>query len=686
MARRRRKDPADSRPGRPDPLEVVDPEALSKWWKLRGKDASGALLHWTDTRRTYLRGYNTLDLIHEAIYEGRPLGRRIATAAMDFLRAQTKASSYLNVLQSMVDTVVSRNGKRRAMPVIGCDDAEYSEKLYARRASRILRRKMGQPSLEIELPLWMRDGVVRGDGFLQAVRNGGDITVERFPRSELVFDDGEVKGGWPRTLSRVTLVDRDVLAAQFPKEGKRIARVTRGARDPWSPYDYDSPIDNDMVELVMGWRLPTSIGAEDGAVVYAIRDGGEPLKAGTWCRPRFPLARLQWTPPMRGFLGIGLCQQLAGSQGKVNELWADHQEALYWGSALKLIVPRGSNANKHHLIKRHPAVVETDGGITKDSWIAPDPASRQAMDSLRWLLQQMYEIAGISQAAAASKNPLGPDASGKALDTFYDIESDRFSQFESQYAMGRVQVGLVMLDEARDLAEDVSEGRVEADLAPWIENIEWKRFEFDGGTYHLFVEPENFIPEARGGRLDVLGDMAKIPGLLTDPLVTASLFEEPDIQRANRHLLGPMRMLEAVMEMLGDPRIPIEDCVPTPYMLAVPGLAKKMALGELGNAFSERAKDAEVGRYRWFLEMLQDLEKMAAAPPPAPMLGPPGAGGPPPGAPGMPPIGPPGADGAPPMMAPTFGPDGGIGPMMPDPMGGATSQLAAGMPLMPGVS
>ena len=678
MARRRRKDPADSRPGRPEPTDVIG-DSPAKWWKLKGKDAGNALWAWTDTRRAYLRGYNTLDLIHEAIYEGRPLGRRIATAAMDFLRSQTQASSYLNVLQSMVDTVVSRNGKRRPMPVIGCDDAEYSEKLYARRASRTLRRKMGQPLLEVELPLWMRDGVVRGDGFLQAVRNGGDVSVERFPRSELVFDDGEVKGGWPRTLSRVTLVDRDVLAVQFPKDGKRIARVTRASRDPWSPYDYDSPIDNDMVELVMGWRLPSQIGADDGRVVYTIRDGEEPLREAQWKRPRFPLARLQWTPPMRGFLGIGLCQQLAGSQGKVNELWADHQEALYWGSALKIMVPRGSQTNKHHLRARHPAIVEVDGGITRDSWIAPDPASRQAMDSLRWLIQQMYEIAGISQAAAASKNPLGPNASGKALDTFYDIESDRFSMFESQYSMGRVQVGLVMLDKTRDLIEAVEADEVDVDLAPWIDNIDWKKFEFDGGTYHLFVEPANFIPETRGGRLDVLGDMAKIPGLMTDPLQMASLFEEPDISRANRHLLGPMRMLEAVMEMLGDPSIPLEDCVPTPYMLAEPGLAKKMALGELGNAFSERANDDEIGRYRWFLSMLESAEK-SAAPPPAPMPMAPDAGAPPPGMPA------PGPMATPPMMSPMIGPDGGMGPMVADPLGGASAQLAAGMSLTPGVS
>lgn len=677
MARRRRKDPADARVGRPEPLETVS-DQQQKWWRADGKDAASALWHWTDMRRAYLRGYWTMDLIHEAIYEGRPLGRRIATAAMDFLRAQTQASSYLNVLQSMVDTVVSRNGKRRAMPVIGCDDAEYSEKLYARRASRVLRRKMGTPHLEIELPLMMRDAVIRGDGFIQAVRNGGDISVERFPRSELVFDDGEVRQGWPRTLSRVTLVDREVLMAKFPKDASRIAKVTRASRDPWSPYDYESPIDNDMVELCMGWRLPSSIGAKDGRCAFVIRDGGAPLYEDEYTRPRFPIARLQWTPPMRGFLGIGLIQQLSGSQHKVNELWQDHQEALYWGSALKILIPRGSGTNKHHLRARHPAIVEVDGAVSKENWIAPDPASRQAMDSLRWLIQQMYEIAGISQAAAASKNPLGPNASGKALDTFYDIESDRFSQFENQYAMARVQAGLIMLDEAKELAEDVADGEADVELAPWIQNIEWKRFEFDGGTYHLFVEPANFIPETRGGRLDVLGDLAKIPGFLSDPIQIASLFDEPDISRANRHLLGPMRMLESLMEMLGDDSVPLEDCVPTPYMLSVPGLAKKMAEGELGNAFAEGADDALIGRYRWFLKMLEELEMQAQPPPPPPA-------GPGPGAPALPP---PGAGPLPPPLAtpPQLAPIGPNGGLVSDPLGGATSILAAGGSLAPGAA
>lgn len=657
---RKRKDVADTRPGRELPEEPT--LSTDRWWRKSGKVAGDGLISWVETRRSFLRGYNTLDLIHEAIYEGRPVGRRIATAAMDFLKAQTKASSYLNVLQSMVDTVVSRIAKRRPMPVISADDAEYSEKLYARRASRTLRRKMGQPIIERLSPLWLRDGIVRGDGFVQGIRIGGDAGLERFARSELVFDDGEARDGWPIRLARVRRVDRDRLAAAYPDDAARIRKVQQAPRDYWDPYDYDSPIDSDQVEIITGWSLPSSPDAEDGKYVRVIRDGGKPLVDRPWKRMRFPIARIQWTPGMRGFYGIGLIQQLGGSQNKVNELWNDIQEAIYWGSGLKIWERRGTDINKHHLRARHPIVMEYDGD--KPIYEAPNPVSNQALEALRWIIQKMYDIAGISELAASSKSTLGPNASGKALDTMEDIQSDRFSQLETQQAMGRVDMGMVLLDEARDLAEDKD---FKGKLAPWVKSIDWGKFDFDQGMYHLNVEPENFLVESRAGKLDQLGDLGKIPGLLTNPLETASLFEEPDIQRTMRHKLGPYRCLEKIMEMLGNMSVPLEDCTPTPYMN--PEMAKEMAEGELGNAFSEEADDELLGRYRWFLQMLDGLQKqkMMTAPPPSPMPGPPMSG--PPGIPGPEgPMGPPG------MLPPGM-------PMPPD-----MPQPPTGMPMPPGVS
>lgn len=614
------------------------------WWQLDGRDQSSAAWTWADQRRTDQRGYDTLDLIHEAMYEGRPVGRRLSVAALEFLAAQRAAPSNLNVMSSLVDAVHARITKRRPFPVISADDAEYSEKLYARRASRVLRRKLGQPVLERMKPLVMRDCAIRGDGFIKVIRKGGDVSYKRVPRSRLIWDDSEAVDGAPRTLCHHELVQRDELMTRYPKEKTRLSRLPTGQRETYQAYDWDASQRADMVEVLYAYRLPTDPKAKDGAYAVCVRDLGEPLESRPWTRPRYPFAGMTWTPPNRGIRGIGLIQQMAGHQGKVNEIWRDHQESLYWGSGLKVFVRRGTAAdgqdaiNKQHLRARHPVVIEHDGEAPQ--YISANPASTQAMDSLRWLVQQMYELSGVSQASAASKNPLGPNASGKALDTMYDIESDRFSQIELQYALMSVDLGMATLDEAQEMADDEMPPGIK--LASWIKTIDWDKFDFDGGGYHLVLEPINFLPDARSGKLDAVADMAKIPGLL-DPMQLASLFDEPDIARANRHLLGPMRRMEKLVEKLCNLDVPQESCTPTPYMLQPPGFAKKFVEDEMAGADAEMGDDLTereemvLGRFRWFLTMLEGVTNLGNGQVASPIgAGPPGAMPPSPGAAGPP--------------------------------------------------
>jgi hypothetical protein len=70
------------------------------------------------------------------------------------------------------------------------------------------------------------------------------------------------------------------------------------------------------------------------------------------------------------------------------------------------------------------------------------------------LHQQAFELTGVSQASAtSSKSSLGPGASGVALDTQYDIESERFAMVEAQYARYRMDAAQLYLDAARRVAK-----------------------------------------------------------------------------------------------------------------------------------------------------------------------------------------------------------------------------------------
>lgn len=573
----------------------------ARWWTCEGDAAAQALWAWFERLRAMWSNGALIDLVHKAIYEARPLGSTSDTLASDQLLRSASAPAQINITKSMVDTATSKIAKRRPYPAIGADDAGWSEKLFAKRATRVLRRKLAQPRIERLKPKIVRDGLLWGTGCVKVVRAGGDVDIERVPRRELVVDPREARYGEPRTLAHVRPVPREVLAEQFPEQAEQImAAPIYDRSDLAARYAYDGAGYADHVEVIEAWHLPSGPEAEDGCHVIAIR--GTVLLRDCWERPRFPFAFFHWSDPVDGFWGQGLVEQLAGIQAKTNDLVRDTQIALYYGAMLKVFVQRNANVNKHHLRARHPVVIEHDGAAP--NYVAPNPVSPVQIQFIDWLITKASDIAGISQLSQSAKNPLGSNASGKALDTMYDIESDRHSMVELSLAMLMCDIGTAIIDEARALAAEVREGELDVKLASWIAEMDWRKVCLDDGSYHLGVEPVNFMPESRAGKLSFVAELSKA-GLIPDPTMTAALFDEPDLARANRTNLGPYHNLERVMEGLADESTPMLDLAPDDYMNIPLGVL--MAKGELNDAAALGAPEAVLDRYRQWIDLAKAL-------------------------------------------------------------------------------
>ena len=266
-------------------------------------------------------------------------------------------------------------------------------------------------------------------------------------------------------------------------------------------------------------------------------------------------------------------------------------------------------------------MVEHDGAVPQ--YIAPNPVSSQAWGIAFQVLEQMSATSGISQWSSQAKASLPGTPSGKALETMDDQQSDRFAHVESGYQQWRVQIGLRHIDLARML-HDEANGKVDKifdeqpdpidkkQLAAWIRDNSWPDVDIDGGDYHLTLEPENFITGVRGGKLNEVNEAAKA-GLIPDPSLTAALFDEPDIARANRGILGPVHRIERCLSDLADLKVPYIECAPDPEMNLA--LGKLLALGELEEAKSKRADAKICQRFRDFIadcKRLDDLAKSGA--------------------------------------------------------------------------
>lgn len=593
-----------------------------KWWLCppqAGDDARVTLWQWVDRQRATWSVDAIADLIAEAVYNDTPISTGGRLGADGRWLSAHGGQNPINAIKSLVDTGTARLTKVRSMPVISADDADYDEKQFAQHQSRVLRRKMGSGEMEIHAPLVIRDFMIRGTAYGKVQRSGGDTEFARVPAYEVVYDHREALYGRMSHRAHVRPESRDTLCAMYPKMKAEIMEAPPFTRiDPWMTYTYVGPNLADLVEVAESWHPPSTPDADDGQWIVCLRN--KTIARGPWTCVRDPLVPVYWSPPTRGCgRGTGLVYEQSAAQLMVNDILQDAREALHHGSQLKVFQPRGGGANKHHLKARHPAVVEYDGA--KPEYVSPNPVSEQAWNIAFQIIGEMYNTSGISQWTAQAKAALPGTPSGKALETMDDQQSDRFAHVESGYQQWRVQIGLRHVDCARMMHEE-STGKVkrvypeqpdpikEDDLAAWISDNDWPDVDVDSGDYHLALEPENFIVGTRGGKLEQVAEAANA-GLIPDPSLTAEYFDEPDIARGNRAILGPVKRIRKCLSDLARVKIPYAECQPD-YEMNRP-LAKLLALGELENAKAEGASEEILQRFRDFLADVKRIDDEIAA-------------------------------------------------------------------------
>lgn len=588
------------------------------WWAQKKRSLDLATAVWSRVTRIRARRQenNLRDLIREAMYLGRPMGEGTGDLRTTPLwAADRSAPANINVIRSKVQAITSRMSKHRPFPIISCEDAGWTEKRFAKRVSSVLRTRLAQTHMEKERTLRVRDAIIRGTGLAKVVRTSrNDVAIERVPRSEVIVGPREGYYGTPRSLFQVRSYPLEVIRAKYPEYKKEIeAEASRAVQygDGWYEWGDDWADDSEHVLVIEGWHLPSGWDAKDGRHVITLK--GAVLLDEDWSRPRFPFAFLHWDPPVRGMWGTGLVEDLSGPQIKINDVSRDIQEALYYGAQLTIFTPRRSNVNKEHLRGRHPKVVEYDGQIP--TYLAPLPVSQQLFQFLDWLINWCDDASGLSRDFQSGKTQLGAGASGKAIDTLDDIQSDRFAMFQLHDSLHMVDVGALVIDEARALYEEFAK----SELPPWIAECKWNKVDIDDGAYHLKLEPINFLPDTRSGKLETVAELGKA-GLIQDPNDMLDLFDEPDLQRANRKLLGPRRAIARVMSDLADPDVDFYTLTPDAFFPLEAGIAEARA--EYDDAWANDAPDEVLSRFRDWIRLAEhELER---AQPPAPPIAPPG--------------------------------------------------------------
>jgi hypothetical protein len=625
------------------------------WFRRKpGEDVHDLLVPFVTTLAKTSSGMHQKNRARERIYEGEALtNMRGAVALLD---TYGTGIAQLNATKSIIDTFTSRLAKDRPMPWVDTTGQTYDIKQRGKDYRAYIVGKMEDTEYDELSRECLLDAGILGNGFTRIDDDDDDVFAERVQVNEMIFDKRECRYGRPQTGYRVTRVARDYLLEIYPGADMRCAIEESAPSLRRSDDDSDMGLDfQDYVDVYEAHRLPSTSDSEDGRHVICCEKGT--LLSEKWIEKRFPWAHLRLFKPRVGFWGLGFVDQLARLQDRVNKIVRDIQLNLAASGRGHFLVNEQNDISVGELTGFAPFKLKFKGPQAP-VWSAPQPLHPAQLDALKFFIEQMFDLTGVSKAAATSKSSLGAGASGIALDTQYDIDSDRFRLPQSNYAGYRLTGAQCFADAACRVARwrESQKGKKRSSVA-WRDRDEIARLEYDkvslkNGQYKLRIQAQNFIPDEKAGKLAIVEQLSKA-GVFPQWIVPM-LFDEPDIAEANNLVLAPIRNALKKMDKLLDPRKPAP--YPDPAYNDL-DLELKIVLAYLNWMEEEEAPDEIMQRLRDYKDAVVAAVAMKTQPdpnaPPAPPMSPaeqPLPGGVPPMPQG--PVPAPTPIGAPPMMPP----------------------------------
>jgi hypothetical protein len=444
------------------------------WYKAKSDIHSSvfAFVKRLDQQQSYRQQDN---LKHMRLYGNYEFS---AVSSHAYMRSESSYSILnrvtLNVVQSMVDTVVSKIGKNKPRPYFLTDDGDFTLQRRAEKLTKFVEGQFYATDFYEKAQQAFKDACIFGTGAVKIYREGDEIKCERTFIDEIMVDDNESYYGSPRQMHQRKWIHKDVLKAQFPKSA---GAIEAAASDSGRVNEFKDR-NGDMLLVIESWRLPTSKKGDDGRHTICIAN--ETLWEEDYTKKYFPFVFFRWNTKPLGFFGQGISEQLLGLQLEMNKILKTIQVSMHLVSIPKLFVEASSKIVTAHLDNKIGSIIKYAGTPPTPGTLGSIPPD--LFNHLDRLYSRAYEIIGISQLSAQSQKPGGLD-SGKALRTFNDLESERFMEVAQRRENVFLDASKILIDYAKDIAEETKNYEVKCPGSGFLKTINWDDVQMEEDQY-----------------------------------------------------------------------------------------------------------------------------------------------------------------------------------------------------------
>jgi len=533
------------------------------WWKAKPEDVHKTIfgyLKQLDQAQSYRQAENFKHMRLYGNYE--PLGLRYYRNSFQEPTNSTQNRVTLNIIQSMIDTVVSKISKNKPKPTFLTNGGDFSMQRRAKKLTQFVEGQFQACDFYAKAAQSFTDACIFGTGPIKIFKQNGCIKAERIFVDELVTDDSDAIYGEPRQMHQKKFIHKDVLCEMFPKYEGAINMV---ARDAKVNITASGPSHADMILVIESWHLPSGPDSDDGRHSICIEN--QTLFEEEYTKDYFPFVFFKWGLRPLGFYGQGLSEQLSGLQLEINKILRTIQVSMHLVSVPKLMIEAGSKIVDAHLDNRI-------GGIIKYAGTPPTPGQLGVIPAelfahLDRLYGRAYEIAGVSQLSASAQKPAGLN-SGKALREYNDLETERFMSVAQRYEKTFMDAAKIMIDLAKEL-DDELDGKYEVRVKgkKFLETIKWKDVNLEEDQYVMSVFPTSALSSTPAGRLQDVQELIQAGFVNREDAI--KLLDFPDLQSYYNYETAPGEDIDMVIEKI------IEDgeyMTPEPYQNLEYGIIK----------------------------------------------------------------------------------------------------------------
>lgn len=505
-----------------------------------------------------------------------------------------------NVVQSMIDTAVSKITKNKPRPYFLTDGGNWSLKRKAQKLTQFIDGAFYITDYYRKSTTAFKHACIWGTGALKIYRQDNELKLENVLIEEIVVDQKESFYGQPRQIHQKKWINREVLKAMFPKKSTAIDMAISNLTEFGNQQENKA----DMVLVVESWKLRSGKNKKDG--LHGIYISNETLFEEIWTKDYFPFVFFKWNESPIGFFGEGIAKQLTGIQLEMNKILRTIQVSMHLVSVPKLFVEASSKIVASHLNNKIGGIIKYAGTPPTEGKLGTIPPD--LFNHLDRLYQRAFSIIGISQLSAQAQKPQGLN-SGKALRAYNDIETERFTSVGQDYQNAALQAAKQMIDVIKEIAEETGNFSVNSPGSKFLSKIDWKDVELSETDYIMQCFPISALSQEPAARMQEVQEL--IQSGMIDKANGLKLLDYPDLRSYYDMVNAGTDAIEQQIELMVDKQ---EYSSPEPYMNL------PQALVTVQNAYLkykvEGAPEETLELFRRYMDEVNELLAQASAPTP----------------------------------------------------------------------